>query len=368
MLLTCRLGVVMALVLGAFVHVFFVQGTAAAGPPTIGIESSIDGGPWTKSPAIYPVKGQSVRLKIAEQPGATARWYQVVPDISEVYQNCNFPWEPNPYKWIGLAKIKYLRKELEGCRGRWEVDLIRNGDPQRKGNKAAETVSAMVKAPVDSPHYREDAGSFWFQVEVHKKGRVTRSPGVEDSDNKGLSPKVFRVSVRDGRGYLGYVTSFFNVPGLFGSIPHQSNNYIGADCADVLASAYGKWRGKTIQKNYSVAMLVTRLRKRAEAELTDGKPNKTLEWGKQIHPGDFIAVGSSKKGPYVHIGALFSDADKNGVLSAGDLVLHAGPMPLHFTPLREGKFDGNVVILDPHSADLAESQIPVKPVARETRK
>ncbi len=359
MLVEWRCGVVAALVLGALVYGVVLPGTASAEKPSIAIKSSVDRGPWKTSAAIYPLKGQSVRLGIDEVPGAGVRWYQIIPDISQVYQNCNFPWEPNAYKWIGLAKIKYLRKEIKGSRDRWEIDLFRNGASRPEGNGTTEPASAMVKAPVDSPHYREDVGSFWFQVEVHKKGRVKRSPGIEDSDKKGLSPEVLRVSVRDGKGYLGYLTSFFNVPGLFGSVAHQSNNYIGADCCDVLVSAYGKWKGKTIRTNYSVALLVTKLRKRVQCELTDGKPNKTLSWGKQIHPGDFIAVGSSKNGPYIHIGALFSDADKNGVLSEGDLVLHAGPMPLHFTHLREGKFDGHVVILDPNSSDLAGRETPL---------
>ena len=42
-----------------------------------------------------------------------------------------------------------------------------------------------------------------------------------------MSPKVFRVSVRDGEGYVGWLASYFNVPGLFGSVIHQSANYIG---------------------------------------------------------------------------------------------------------------------------------------------
>lgn len=48
-----------------------------------------------------------------------------------------------------------------------------------------------------------------------------------------------------------------------------------------------------------------------------------------------------------NIGALFSDANRNDVLDGDDLVIHAGPQPLHYSHLKEGNFDGHVVILRP---------------------
>ena len=190
-----------------------------------------------------------------------------------------------------------------------------------------------------------------------ERGRVAqRSPGIEDINDKGLSPQVFRVSVRESQGYLGYLTTFFNVPAVFGSIPYQSNNYIGADCCDVLTSAYGKWKGKDIKKDYNVDMLVSRLSKRATAKVTNGVPDKTLKWGKDVRPGDLIAVKYVDAKRYQHIGALYSDADKNGALSEGDLIIHAGPWPLHFSYLKEGGFDGHVVILDPKLSVLSSGE------------
>ena len=101
---------------------------------------------------------------------------------------------------------------------------------------------------------------------------------------KGLPPQVFRVSVRKYGGFLGYLTSFFNVPGVFGSIPYQSNNYIGSDCCDVLTAAYGKWKGKVITKDYNVDMLVSRLPKRATANITVRCHGQNTEMG----PGNAI--------------------------------------------------------------------------------
>ncbi|MHC4657257.1 MAG: hypothetical protein ACYS91_19900 [Planctomycetota bacterium] len=257
------------------------------------------------------------------------------------------PWEKDAYKWIGLAKIDYQRKELTGFQGRWQIEPFgKENDTSVRDRKSSSSRSSWDKA-ANSKFYHEDVGSFWFQVEVKKEGVIYRSAGIEDSDKKGLSPKVFRVSVRDGEGYIGYLTSFFNVPALFGSVTYQSNNYIGVDCADVLVAAYGKWKNKPIEKNYNVAMLVSQWAKVQEFDLLEGIANKQLKWGRDVRPGYFIAVryGGSKQ--YQHIGALFSDANLNGVLDGDDLIIHAGPVPLHCSYLREGNFDGHVVILQP---------------------
>ncbi|MHC4545906.1 MAG: hypothetical protein ACYSYL_15535 [Planctomycetota bacterium] len=305
--------------------------------PTLLIQSSINGGPWVKSTAIYPLKGQKVALKVDKISGDKIRWYQIIPDTSKIYKNANMPWEKDDaYKWIGLAKIDYQRKELTGFQGRWQIEPFgKENDTSVRDRKSSSSRSSWDKA-ANSKFYHEDVGSFWFQVEVKKEGVIYRSAGIEDSDKKGLSPKVFRVSVRDGEGYIGYLTSFFNVPALFGSVTYQSNNYIGVDCADVLVAA-----------NYNVAMLVSQWAKVQEFDLLEGIANKQLKWGRDVRPGYFIAVryGGSKQ--YQHIGALFSDANLNGVLDGDDLIIHAGPVPLHCSYLREGNFDGHVVILQP---------------------
>jgi len=315
--------------------------------PTLLIQSSVNGGPWVKSTAVYPLKGQKVVLKVDRISGGEIRWHQIIPDTSKIYKNANFPWDKDPYKWVGFAKIDYHRKELTGFRGRWQIEPVDRENDTGVRDKKSSSVRSLWNKAANSRFYHEDVGSFWFQAEVKKEGVIYRSPGIEDSDKKGLSPKVFRVSIRDGEGYIGYLTSFFNVPALFGSVTYQSNNYIGADCADVLVAAYGKWKNKPIEKNYNVAMLVSEWPKVKEFDLSEGTTNRQLKWGRDIRPGYFIAVRYRGCKQYQHIGALFSDANQNGVLDGGDLVIHAGPVPLHCSYLREGNFDGHIIILQP---------------------
>lgn len=324
----------------------------AKGPATLTIKSRIGDGAWTKAKAVYPLKGQSVTLRIDPVRGGKPRWFQIVPDVSKYYKNANFPWDPEPYKWIGLSTIDYYRRELPEFRGQWEIEPFQASAAGRSRGKAPSPTTPVSKGIPESSYYHGDVGSFWFQVEVEKGGKTFRSRGIEDSDKRGLSPRVLRVSIRDGAGYPGYLTTFFNVPGVFGSVPYQSNNYIGVDCCDVLVAAYGKWKGIPIKKNYSVSMLVTHLPKRTEFEISYGKPNRSIEWGKDVRRGDLIAVKYKGARSYQHIGALYSDADQDGFLSVDDIILHAGPQAPAFVPLGEGSFDGHAAILEPRFSKL----------------
>jgi hypothetical protein len=317
----------------------------------LSLQVKVDDGPWTAGPAA-PLKGQTVRLRVDAPPGASVRWYQLIPDLVEMHKNARFPWESRAYEWEGFRKIPIGRERLENLSGA-EVTLFpTTGWTARYGDPSAA-----------SPYYRADAGSFWFQAEVEKDGRVTRTPGPEAGDHRGLSPKVMRVSVREGPGLAGWLTSFYNVPALFGSVPYQSWNYIGVDCADALVTAHGRHVGKEDPKNWNVDMLVASLEKRGEASVSeDGKVAGALRWGRDVLAGDFVAVKYPGARRWQHIGLLAGD-DGDGVLSGGDAVIHAGPRPLMRDTLGGGAFPGAVAVLRPQSA-AREKPIRFTPARR----
>ncbi len=317
----------MFLKLNVFLVLFMVNSSLAA----VEIKSRIDKGAWIRATAIYPLKGQQITLKVNKIHKSTIRWYQIFPDISKIYNNANPPGAKNPYQWAGFDKIDYKRQELKQFTGQWQIQ------PFEKKQQNAKY----------SHFYQEDKGSFWFQVEIEKQGKIKKSPGIEKSTHKGLSPKVFRVSIREGKAYLGHLSTYFNVPAIFGSVTYQSKNYIGVDCADVLVAAYAQWKKKPLKKNYNVAMLVNKFPKRVKFKLNNGVPSKKVRWGTDIRPGDLIAVKYFGARQYQHVGALAKDVNNNGILDNKDLVIHAGPVPLHYSDLQEGSFDGQVVILRP---------------------
>jgi hypothetical protein len=126
---------------------------------------------------------------------------------------------------------------------------------------------------------------------------------------------------------------------------YQVKNYIGIDCADVLMAAYCKSNNLPVSKDYNVAMLVSKFKIVAKSRMIDGEPESEIRWQKEVEAGDFIAVRYSEAGQYQHIGVLYSDHNENSILDGEDLILHAGPDPLHFSKLESGVFDGTVVIL-----------------------
>jgi hypothetical protein len=309
----------------------------AASVAAVEIESRVAGGPWQRVSAVDARAGDVVSLRVMPSAAASIRWYRIAPDASEPYNNAVWPWDPNPYRWLGYAKIRYAREEIAGFRGRPEIVL----DPASRAWRDAMGRADGTEAGL---------GSYWFQVEVESGGRVLASPGLERNDHRGLSPDVLRVTFRVGDDLLGRLTGFFNVPGVFGAVPYQVANYIGVDCADVLMAADALARGKPVVADHNVAGLTRSLPVVRSTRIDGGKPAVPLRWGTDVLRGDLIAVKYAGWGQFGHIGALYADQNRNGLLDEADLVLHAGPMPLRLSTLGEGMFDGDVKLLRPGSA------------------
>lgn len=320
----------------------------------ITIESKVADGSWRSKTAVEPLTGQAVSLRVKKIDGASIRWFQIVPNINIRYNNAVWPWLPNAYKWKGFDEIEYNRIPLPQLEEKWVVHLL-----PEKGSTAYSIEPFLkhdalhsylkrrffsVKTDANSFNL-SNIGSFWFQVEVRKDNQIFKTPGIESKDNRGISPGVFRISIKKSNDFLGNLTSYFNVPAVFGSTPYQVKNYIGIDCADVLMAAYCKSNNLPVSKDYNVAMLTSKFKTIVKSRIIDGEPDSDISWRKEVKAGDFIAVRYSDEGQYQHIGALYSDQNGNGILDGEDLILHAGPDPLHFSRLKSGVFDGTAAIL-----------------------
>lgn len=336
-----------------FLPIFLLSNSSAE---PLCVESRIAGGEWKSPRAIEPLHGNAVYLRIRKMDGASIRWFQIKPDINIRYNNAVWPWLPNAYKWKGYDQIKYERIHLSELHGKWEFQLLPDKrctsdsiNQETKGDSLFSYIWRRIFGRFSKPSFfNKCLGSFWFQAEVTKGADVYKTPGIESNNERGLSPKVFRVSIKKSDDLLGNLMSYFNVPAVFGSTPYQVRNHIGIDCADVLMAAYSKTKSIPIKKDYNVVMLTSKFRNVVKSSIDDGKPASTIRWRKDIRAGDFIAVKRPGGKIYQHIGALYSDQNDNAVLDREDLILHAGPDPLHFSRLKSGVFDGPVVILRPH--------------------
>jgi len=305
--------------------------------PSLTIRTRIDGGRSSPKRAIAITRGRRLSLSVEAKEGAAIRWYLVLPDLTRNYANAAPPWEPNAYAWTGMDAIGYFQIELAGFADLAEIEPF-------AGTAIADAVAAIAGA---GSFYHADVGTFWFAADASNDGRWARTRGAADVTDRGIAAEVMRVTVRSDSSLVGALEGFYNVAGLFGSTTYQAAHHVGADCADILMAAHAEWRKRPLTANTNVQQLTQKLRKIAALDVADGTPSQALRWGEAIEAGDFIAVKYEGFKKFVHVGALARDDDGDGLLSASDLVLHAGPDPLHMTRLKQGAFDGRVVILRP---------------------
>ncbi len=316
------------------------------------------------TPSALPVQarlGESVRLAIAiggpDGPlppgtlpeGATARWLQVVPRLKHVDHdppnpgNASFSnnvlFGPDHGKWLGFDRLEYLTTALVGAHG--EVT----------GPSIHVTSAYATAAGLD----HGGAGSNWYAAEVTlADGTVVRTPDGGDTDSLGLSPDVMRVSFRTGDDYLGWLSTYFNVPNVFGSAGptdarHQTDRYVGADCADVLVGAlraggHDDVHYTSISGLGALAEPITEVLFMDAVGVVrdgDGAPH-SLRWGDDIAPGDLLVIDyaddPSNQLPraWDHIGALvedLGDTGPDGLLDGRDTLRHVTDLGLDDRPL-----------------------------------
>ncbi|MBD3366733.1 MAG: hypothetical protein GF405_01000 [Candidatus Eisenbacteria bacterium] len=309
------------------------------------IESRVDGGSWSSGSRVVSEAGQELELRVQEVPDATIRWYRIRADLRTRYANARSPRRGGG--WQGHDRIWYVREELRGLRGRWEIAPFRRAIREHWTDRVRRWLTLRTwRFPLRFRTWqREDVGTFWFQAEVEREGTVERTPGIESADHRGLSPDVLCVVRRDGDGFLGCLSGFYNVPGVFGSTLHQSRHHLGVDCADVLVAAWSEHTGRPVERNWSVALLVDHLDHVTEFDVKRGRVSPAPPWDETVRPGDLVAVRYRGWATYGHIGALAGDTNGNGLVDAGDVVLHAGPLALAPTLLGKGAFEGHVIVL-----------------------
>ncbi|UJR79592.1 hypothetical protein [Sandaracinus amylolyticus] len=229
---------------------------------------------------------------------------------------------PRHGEWLGYDVLEYEQHAI-------------TGEPGVRIEPGRVVVTAVH--PSDRPRdVHGGAGSMWLAAEIVLEGDIAlRTPDARDVDRFGLSRAVMRISMREADDYVGWLSTYFHVPNVFGSSgpgrDHQTERYVGADCADVLVGAR-RAMGRTIPY-VSVAGLsrVARpisasLLLRAEGVLVDdaGTPVR-LAWGEHVARGDLLAIGYVHAGElpraWDHIGALVRD-DGDGSLDGDDVLRH----------------------------------------------
>jgi len=267
--------------------------------------------------------------------GAKIRWLQIVardghtatppPNTTSTAFSNSVLFGPRHGQWIGFDRIEYEARPIPVTTP--TITVVRAGDEHG------------------------GAGSLWLAAEITMPdGTVVKTPASEDVDMLGLSRSVLRVSFREGDDFVGWLSTYFHVPNVFGSsgpsdAQHQTELYIGADCADVLVGARRAAGDRKLEYT-SVAGIGSYAR-----PLTgvlhlgaDGALDATLKWGDDVRRGDLVTIdyaddpGHALPRAWDHIGALVEDGKgangaANGVLDGADVMRHMGFRGLHDEPL-----------------------------------
>lgn len=314
---------------------------ASADAHAVVVARALDG-TWSRGP-VQAVLGTPVeigvaviddaRARIAPLPiDARVRWLRVEPRLMHTTTpapNPDIPsfgnavlTGPRHGAWLGYDTLEYDTRDLVPSQ-----DIVIDGARAR--------LSAAHPTAIEHDVHG-GAGSIWLAAVVTlPDGSTLSTPDGTSTDRFGLERVVMRVSFRMGDDYLGWLATYFNVPNLFGSSggrgDHQTDRYVGADCADVLVGARRAMGERFAYA--SVAGISTYATPIAEAfeQAIDGRESAVLRWGIDVAPGDLVTIGYENPGDdaelprtWDHIGTLVRDADGDGVLSTRDVLRHMG--------------------------------------------
>lgn len=194
---------------------------------------------------------------------------------------------PDHGKWIGYDKIEYFESVVDPLGGNGTTRVVRDAAPSTGIARNEPYVGLGVMRLAATVRLGDVAAS---------------TPGADDAPDGMIAPRVFRYSVRAGDDFLGWLTSYFNVPYLFGSAGkgarNQAERYLGADCADILVAAL---RRTGARLDYT-----------SVADLVDDLPHATGP----VRPGDLYALDyvdfADLPRSWDHIVALVEDRGPDG--------------------------------------------------------
>ena len=193
-------------------------------------------------------------------------------------------------------------------------------------------------------------GTLRFKADVElADGTHLASPGADATDTFGILPAVHRVSIRSGDDFLGWLSSYLFVPEVFGSAGpgrnHQTDRFVGADCADVMVGAMRESGKRLAYPNVAgLPSYATTIAKPVELD-DHGMPATPIP---SVKRGDLIRIDYGGElrhhtpRDWDHVAALWEDkSDPNGPLKGAadgkldgfDLVIHVGHPRLIIEPL-----------------------------------
>lgn len=283
---------------------------------------------YAAEPGTALVSGRKIEVARWDRPEPlTIQWFKVeplmmhptgkgadptVPDFLW-YTNAYCPSSPRKQAWIGFDRIEYRNNPLPAGTNKWSIPADAHPTDRRYDLNGG-------------------LGVMRYHVEVTLGGKTWKTSGAESTEELGIREDVFRLTVRRDDSYVGCATSFFNVPGVFGSVGKQVDHYQGVDCADLVIGVYRKWKKADLE--YTNVNGLLKCMKSASGVLylaDDGSlgEDKALSRPCGVKFREGLAVifdyPGTVEGHYDHVAILCKD-NGNGVVDGNDIILQCGPM------------------------------------------
>ena len=277
----------------------------------------------------------------------------------------------HPAEHEGERPRPYTNAVLLGPQhGRWRgYDTITYAEHPIAGASAEPRLEVQDSRPSDPAlDVRGGLGTLRYAARVVTARGTVATPAAEQVGPTGIDPRVLRVSFRGGDDLPGWLSAYFNVPQVFGSAGgpanHQTDRFVGADCADVLVGAL-RAAGRRDVAYTSVGGLTRYARfvtdvflQRPDGRLVTDDEERTpvdLRFGRDVRRGDIVIIDyvdyADLPRAWDHVGVL-GDDDGDGRLDAGDPLWHMGlASGLTVEPLRaQGEVRLRVLRLRPQYA------------------
>ncbi len=238
------------------------------------------------------------------------------------------PWNSEDYsiKWFKVEAEKNSYNNWEKGRFEWDVPIYK----ETLINTGHDWTIFADAHPTDkSQDVNKGLGTMRYKVEFLHNGLKFSTKGKKSTNYQGITNEVHRISFRKDDNFTGWLTSFFNLPYIYGSVSSQVENYIGADCADLIVGAYRK-KGHKTQYTYAAGLpnIFSKMVDEKDISLHGEDfydKGSLLKYGKDVKEGDLILFGKW------HVGTLVEDRSSlespfkgkaDGILNIYDLMIH----------------------------------------------
>lgn len=237
--------------------------------------------------------------------------------------------------WVyGDVTITWYKIETEDSSyNNWWEGWFMLDTPTYKETKIKEgkdwSIIADAKPTEKLKDVNEGLGTMRYKVEMSYDNKKFSTPGKKSTTIQGITGEVHRLSFRKDDSFTGGLTSFFNLPYIYGNTEYQAENYIGIDCADFVIAAYRKAGHNTpythvtgLYKYSNVIAKEKDVKIRNDDFYHKGNP---IIFGKDVKEGDLLIFANS------HVGVLYKDksdpdgefkGEADGILNKYDIMIH----------------------------------------------